>query len=84
MSAAEREEISRGLAAGQSLRLIARQLGRSASTICREVNANGGPRKYRALPADRAAQRRALRPKQAKLAQCRRLRRLVERKLEAC
>ncbi len=68
---------------GWSFRLIARGMGRSASTICREVNVNGGRAKYRALPADRAAQRRALRPKRAKLAQCRRLRSVVERKLEA-
>jgi IS30 family transposase len=51
--------------------------------VCREVNANGGPKKYRALVADRAACRRALRPKRAKLAQCRRLRGIVERKLES-
>ena len=57
-------------------------MGRSPSTICREVNANGGRTKYRALVADRGAQRRALRPKRAKLAQCRRLRSVVERKLE--
>jgi len=79
----EREEISRGLATGDSIRAIAEALGRSPSTVCREVNANGGRRKYRALVADRAACRRALRPKRAKLAQCRRLRRVVERKLEA-
>ena len=83
LSLAEREEISRGLAAGLSLRAIARGMSRSASTICREVNANGGRAKYRALMADRRAQRRALRPKQAKLARCRRLRSVVERKLEA-
>jgi len=83
LSVAEREEISRGLAAGLSIRTIARGLNRSPSTICREVNANGGQAKYRALPADLGAQRRALRPKRAKLAQCRRLRRVVERKLEA-
>jgi IS30 family transposase len=83
LSLAEREEISRGLAAGLSIRAIARGLNRSPSTVCREVNANGGPLKYRALPADRGAQRRALRPKRAKLAQCRRLRSVVERKLEA-
>jgi transposase, IS30 family len=82
LSFAEREEISRGVAAGLSFRAIARGTGRSASTICREVNANGGRAKYRALPADRRAQRRALRPKRAKLAQCRRLRNVVERKLE--
>jgi IS30 family transposase len=83
LSLAEREEISRGLAGELSIRAIAEGLGRSPSTVCREVNANGGRRKYRALAADRGAQRRALRPKRAKLAQCRRLRGVVERKLEA-
>jgi IS30 family transposase len=83
LSLEEREEISRGLASGDSIRAIAESLGRSPSTVCREVNANGGRKKYRALVADRAACRRALRPKRAKLAQCRRLRRVVERKLEA-
>jgi IS30 family transposase len=83
LSLEEREEISRGLAAGDSIRAIAEALGRSPSTVCREVNANGGRKKYRALVADRAACRRALRPKRAKLAECRRLRRVVERKLEA-
>lgn len=83
LSLGEREEISRGLAAGVSIRAIARGLNRSPSTVCREVNANGGPLKYRALQADRGAQRRTLRPKRAKLAQCRRLRSVVERKLEA-
>jgi IS30 family transposase len=83
LSLVEREEISRGLAAGQSIRVIAAELGRSPSTVCREVNANGGPKKYRALVADPAAARRALRPKRAKLAECRGLRRIVERKLEA-
>ena len=83
LSLEEREEISRGLAAGYSIRVIAEALGRSPSTVCREVNANGGRRKYRALVADRAASRRVLRPKRAKLAQCRRLRGVVERKLEA-
>ena len=82
LSLAEREEISRGLAAGFSARRIALGMGRSASTVCREVNTNGGRTKYRAVPADRGAQRRALRPKRAKLASCRRLRRVVERKLE--
>jgi IS30 family transposase len=81
LSLAEREEISRGLAAGMSLRAIACGMSRAASTICREVNANGGRSKYRALPADRQAQRRGLRPKRAKLASCRRLRSVVERKL---
>jgi transposase, IS30 family len=83
LSLEEREEISRGLAAGDSIRAIAVALGRTPSTVCREVNANGGRKKYRALVADRAACRRALRPKRAKLAGCRRLRGVVERKLEA-
>ena len=83
LSLEEREEISRGLAAGDSIRAIAEALGRSPSTVCREVNANGGRRKYRALVAERAASRNALRPKRAKLAECRRLRGVVERKLEA-
>jgi IS30 family transposase len=83
LSLPEREEISRGLAAGLSIRAIAEGLNRSPSTVCREVNANGGRTRYRALQADRGAQERALRPKQARLAQCRRLRKTVERKLEA-
>ena len=81
LSLAEREEISRGLAAGQSLRAIAESLGRAPSTLCREVNANGGPRHYRALAAERAAWRRARRPNVAKLARCKRLRAKVEAKL---
>ena len=83
LSLEEREEISRGLAAGRSMREIAIRLRRSPSTVCREVNANGGSAKYRALDADRRASRQALRPKRAKLSQCRRLRGAVERKLEA-
>ena len=51
LSLEEREEISRGLAAGDSIRAIAEGLGRSPSTVCREVNANGGRRRYRALTA---------------------------------
>jgi transposase, IS30 family len=83
LSLEEREEISRGLAAGLSIRTIAAGLERSPSTVCREVNINGGRKKYRALTSDRGAEGRALRPKRAKLAQCRRLRGAVERKLEA-
>ena len=82
LSLREREEISRGLAAGLSMRRIAEGIGRAPSTVCREININGGPGRYRAMSADRAADRRALRPKPAKLAQCRRLRRVVEAKLE--
>src|SRR5712691_600837 len=72
LSLAEREEISRGLAVGWSLRMIASGLHRAPSTVSREVAANGGRGRYRALRADRQARCRALRPKTAKLAQCRR------------
>lgn len=82
LSLAEREEISRGLAAGQSVRAIARELKRSPSTVCREISANGGPMRYRACEADKRAVRRLRRPKPAKLAVCPRLREVVEAKLE--
>ena len=78
LSLAEREEISRGLAAGESFRSIAARVGRAPSTVSREVRGNGGRRRYRALRADRAARQRARRPKPAKLAQLPRLRRMVE------
>jgi IS30 family transposase len=64
----EREEISRGLSMHRSLRSIARQLGRSPSTISREVRHNGGSDRYRAARSDQAAWDRALRPKLCKLA----------------
>ena len=64
----EREEISRGLAAGLSLRVIAAGLGRSPSTISREVASNGGRRRYRATVADQVAWARSTRPKVCKLA----------------
>ena len=82
LSLREREEISRGLAAGESRRSIARRLGRSPSTIAREVTRNGDARRYRACTADRAALARARRPKISKLAACPRLRAVVESKLE--
>jgi IS30 family transposase len=82
LSLAEREEISRGLAGGESLRAIARRLGRPPSTISREVATNGGRRRYRACPADKGAVQRARRPKRSKLASCDRLRMVVEAKLE--
>jgi IS30 family transposase len=82
LSLAEREEISRGLAAGESLRVIAGRLGRAASTISREVRANGGCRRYRAVAADEVAWRRALRPKQQKLERVELVRWLVEAGLE--
>lgn len=81
LSLGEREEISRGLAAGASLRLIARRLGRAPSTVAREVARHGGRRRYRALRADERAWRRARRPKPCKLAREPRLRALVAAKL---
>jgi transposase, IS30 family len=82
LSLSEREEISRGLAGGESFRAIAQRLGRASSTIVREVAANGGRRRYRACMADRAAVRRMRRPKRSKLASCARLRAAVEATLE--
>jgi len=81
LSVAEREEISRGLVAGESCRLIGRRLGRSASTVSREITINGGRLSYRACMADQAAQGRACRPKPAKLSTSPRLRAIVEAKL---
>jgi IS30 family transposase len=82
LSLTDREEISRGLAAGYSLRSIAAGLGRVTSTISREVAANGGRAAYRAHKADKAALERMRRPKPAKLAVHRGLREVVESKLE--
>jgi IS30 family transposase len=82
LSLAEREEISRGLVAGESLRSIAGRLGRSPSTVSREVRRHGGARKYRAVGADRAAVRSQRRPKRCKIALSPRLREAVEEKLE--
>lgn len=81
LSLTEREEISRGLVAGMSVRAIAAQIGRSPSTVSREINRNGGEEAYRAVDADQKAWDRALRPKNCKLVLNRKLCRLVERKL---
>lgn len=82
LSMDEREEISRGMAAGVSLRSIARGLGRAPSTISRELRRNGGMRRYRAAAADKRAWDRALRPKMCKLARHEELRQLVAAGLE--
>jgi IS30 family transposase len=79
----EREEISRGLATGESLRAIATRLGRSASTVCRGVNRNGGRKDYRATRAEQKAWQRARRPKRCLLCVNDRLRDLVAPKLKA-
>ncbi len=77
----ERENISRYLSAGTSIRGIAGLLGRSPSTISREVARNGGAARYRAVQADQVAWRRAERPKQCFLAVNVKLQRLVTSKL---
>ena len=68
LTLSEREEISRWLSMRRSLRSIARHLGRSASTVSREVSRNGGADRYRANRSDQAAWDRARRPKLCKLA----------------
>ena len=83
LSLAEREELSRGLVAGDSLRTIATRLGRAPSTISREVIWSGPRNGYRAWRADAAALKRGQRPKPAKLAVDSRLCREVERGLRA-
>lgn len=83
LALAEREEISRGLAAGESQRAIARRLGRAPSTISREIRRHGGRLDYRAARADRAAWQRARRPKRCRLAMDSRLRHVVAAKLRA-
>lgn len=67
LTLAEREEISRGVVAGQSIRSIATRLGRAPSTVSRELRRNGGAGGYRASQADQAAWDRACRPKTCKL-----------------
>jgi transposase, IS30 family len=81
LSLAEREEISRGLQAGDSYRQLARRLGRAPSTILREVRSNGGRLGYRAWRAHHHALGQMRRPKLAKFVRDRQLRREVERLL---
>lgn len=78
----EREEISRALASGHSIRSIAVLLDRAPSTISREIQRNGGQGCYRASHADQAAWDRACRPKTCKLAENRALARIVATKLQ--
>ncbi|MNE21298.1 IS30 family transposase [Pseudomonas sp. Hg5Tf] len=68
LSLAEREEISRAVVAGKSIRSVASLLGRAPSTISREIKRNGGLGSYRASQAEQAAWSRACRPKICKLA----------------
>jgi IS30 family transposase len=82
LSLSEREEISRGVVAGRSMRSIAASLGRAPSSVSREIRRNGGCHGYRASSADQAAWDKAHRPKSCKLAQNRALARIVAQKLK--
>ena len=82
LTLAEREEISRAVAAGHSMRSMATSLGRAPSTISREIARNGGQGGYRASQAEQAAWDRAHRPKTCKLAENRTLAHLVAAKLK--
>ncbi|MGB5630911.1 MAG: IS30 family transposase [Woeseiaceae bacterium] len=82
LTLAEREEISRGIVAGRTIRSIAADLGRAPSTVSRELQRNGGRRRYRANKADRAARDRAHRPKPCKLAENPALANVVAGKLQ--
>ena len=81
LTLSEREEISRGIEAQRSIRLMARLLSRSPSTVSREVRRNGGYDRYRAAEADARAWIRTRRPKRYKLANSPWLREVVSRKL---
>jgi IS30 family transposase len=82
LSLVEREEVSRGLAAGYTFRAIARRLNRAASTVSQEVSRHGGRELYRAAEADLAAWESALRPKLCLLAKNQDLQRIVAGKLK--
>jgi IS30 family transposase len=81
LTVGEREEISRGIACGESARAIGRALGRSHTTVSREINRCGGRRSYRAHAAEQKAWRRARRPRPSKLELCRELREVVIERL---
>ncbi len=82
LSLAEREEISRGIVSGLSIRGVASRIGRSPSTVSREISRNGGRLRYRAAEADEVAWNRSRRPKLCRLATQHRLRYIVARKLQ--
>lgn len=81
VSLPEREEISRAAATGQSIRAIARALGRAPSTVSRELRRHGDRHTYRAVSADAQAWARARRPQRCRLARCPALRRVIAQKL---
>ena len=82
LTLAEREEISRSVVAGHTMRSMAVSLGRAPSTISREIRRNGGRQGYRASEADQAAWDRARRPKRCRLVENRALARIVAAKLQ--
>jgi IS30 family transposase len=82
LTLAEREEISRAVVAGQSIRSIAMSLGRAPSTISREIKRNGGQECNRASRADQGAWDRARRPRPCKLVENRMLAHIVASKLQ--
>lgn len=81
LSLAEREEISRAIVKGESIRSIAGRLSRAPSTISREIARNGGRHEYRANAAEQVMWNRALRPKLCKLSKNRALARIVSCRL---
>ena len=83
LSLSEREEISRGLAEGQSMRGIAASIQRAPSTVSREIGRHRGRVRYRAAEADQRAWDRARRPKLCRLAIRGRLQKIVAKKLSA-
>ena len=82
LTLAEREDISRSVVAGHTIRSMAVSLGRAPSTISREIGRNGGRQGYRASEADQAAWDRARRPKSCRLVENRALARIVAEKLQ--
>ena len=82
LSFVEREEISRGMAAGQSIRAIAKGLNRAPSTVSQEVHRHGGRGRYRAAEADLAAWDSARRPKLCLLSKSQQVQQLVAAKLK--
>ena len=83
LTLAEREEVSRAIVAGKSIRSIACSLGRAPSTVSREIKRNGGADRYRATEADQCAWDRARRPKPCKLVMNRTLAGIVASKLQS-
>src|SRR6202051_2311919 len=81
LTLAEREDISRGMASGCSMRVIAQRLSRASSTVSREVARHGGRAQYRASDADQRTWQLALRPKVCRLALHEKLQTIVASKL---